>query len=200
MVRRSGARPGDHVYVSGTIGDAALGLKQRRDATLSKICGLDEAARDYLDARYRMPVPPVGIAHVLRACAGAAMDISDGLMKDFGRLCRASVTGGRIEAVRVPLSFPAKTVVNAGGATLVDLITGGEDYEVLAAVRPDRSEDFESLARAACIQVTRIGSITGVDAGIVAVDEIGNHVSFTQAGWDHFSGRKRAPDRNERGT
>ncbi|MEE8579266.1 MAG: thiamine-phosphate kinase, partial [Hyphomicrobium sp.] len=111
IVRRSCARPGDHVYVSGTIGDATLGLKQRRDASLGLRCGLDKAGRDHLDARYCMPVPPVGIARVVRACACAAMDISDGLVKDFSRLCRASGTGGRIEAARVPLSSPARTVV-----------------------------------------------------------------------------------------
>jgi thiamine-monophosphate kinase len=188
LVRRSCARPGDHVYVSGTIGDATLGLKQRRDASLGLRCGLDKAGRDHLDARYCMPVPPVGIARVVRLCARAAMDISDGLVKDFSRLCRASGTGGRIEAARVPLSSPARTVVNAGGATLVDLMTGGEDYEVLAMVRPDRAEEFEKQAVAARTQVTRIGSIEGADDGISVVDEMGHRVPVGQAGWDHFLG------------
>ena len=188
IVRRSCARPGDHVYVSGTIGDATLGLKQRRDASLGLRCGLDKAGRDHLDARYCMPVPPVGIATVVRTCACAAMDISDGLVKDFSRLCRASGTGGRIEAARVPLSSPARTVVNAGGATLVDLMTGGEDYEVLAMVRPDRTEEFEKQAVAVRTQVTRIGSIAGADDGIAVVDEMGHRVPVGQAGWDHFLG------------
>jgi thiamine-monophosphate kinase len=187
IVRRSGARPGDHVYVSGTIGDATLGLKQRRDASLGPRCGLDKAGRDHLDARYCMPVPPVGIAGVVRACASAAMDISDGLVKDFSRLCRASGTGGRIEAASVPLSSAARTVVNAGGATLVDLMTGGEDYEVLAVVRPDRAEEFERQA-AARTQVTCIGSIAGADDGIAVVDELGHRMPIEQAGWDHFLG------------
>jgi thiamine-monophosphate kinase len=188
IVRRSGARPGDHVYVSGTIGDATLGLKLRRDASLGPGWGLDKAARDHLDARYRMPVPPVGLALAVRLCASAAMDISDGLMKDLIRLCRASGAGGRIEAARVPLSSPARTVVNSGGATLVDLMTGGEDYEVLAVVRPERAEEFEKQAVAAGTQVTRIGSIAGADDGIVAVDGMGNRVPIAQAGWDHFLG------------
>lgn len=188
IVRRSCARPGDHVYVSGTIGDATLGLKQRRDASLGLRCGLDKAGRDHLDARYCMPAPPVGIARVVRTCACAAMDISDGLVKDFSRLCRASGTGGRIEAARVPLSSPARTVVNAGGATLVDLMTGGEDYEVLAMVRPDRAEEFEKQAVAARTQVTRIGSIAGADDSIAVLDEMGHRVPVGQAGWDHFLG------------
>jgi len=186
IVRRSGARPGDLAYVSGTIGDAALGLKLRRDASLGQQCGLDMAARDHLDARYRMPVPPVGIATVVRAWASSAMDISDGLITDFGRLCRASGAGGRIEAARVPLSSPVRTVIDAGGATLADLMTGGEDYEVLATVRPELAEDFERQAAAARTQVTRIGTIAGADEGIVAMDEMGRHMQIAQTGWDHF--------------
>ncbi len=186
IVLRSGARPGDLAYVSGTIGDAALGLKLRRDASLGQQCGLDMAARHHLDARYRMPVPPVGIATVVRACASSAIDISDGLIKDFGRLCRASGAGGRIEAARVPLSSPARTVIDAGGATLADLMTGGEDYEVLATVRPDRANEFERQAVAARTQVTPIGTIGGADEGIVVMDEMGRHLHIAQTGWDHF--------------
>ena len=74
------------------------------------------------------------------------MDISDGLIKDFDRLCRASGVGGRIEAPRVPLSDAARAVLAAGGATLVDLMTGGEDYEVLATVPPERASEFERRA------------------------------------------------------
>lgn len=186
IVRRSGARPGDLVYVSGTIGDATLGLKLRREASLGQRCGLEKAARDHLDARFRMPVPPIGITTVVRSCACAAMDISDGLVKDFSRLCRASGVGGIIEAARVPISSPARTVIDGGGATLVDLLTGGEDYEVLAAVRPDRAEEFERQAKAARTQVTPIGSIAQVDEGIAVIDAAGLPMHIAKTGWDHF--------------
>ena len=98
-------------------------------------CGLDAGRRPACSTgKFSRPQPPVALIAALRACASAAMDISDGLIKDFDRLCRASGVGGRIEVPRVPLSAAARAVVAAGGATLVDLITGGEDYEVLATV------------------------------------------------------------------
>jgi len=186
IVRRSGAIPGDLVYVSGTIGDATLGLRLRREASFGPRCDLDKAARDHLEVRFRMPVPPIGVATVVRSCTCAAMDISDGLVKDFASLCRASGVGGIIEAARVPISSPARTVIDGGGATLVDLLTGGEDYEVLAAVRPDRAEEFERKAKAAKAQVTRIGAIAHADEGIVVIDAAGLPMHIAETGWDHF--------------
>ena len=105
MVRRSTARPGDLVYVSGTIGDATLGLALRRDPAMRAALQARRtrpAVRS--TAKFSRPHPPVALVAALRACASAAMDISDGLIKDFDRLCRASGVGGRIEAPRVPLS------------------------------------------------------------------------------------------------
>ena len=186
IVRRSSARPNDLVYVTGTIGDAALGLKLRRDASLAQQCGLDSATCDYLDARYRTPVPPVGVTGLVRTFASAAIDISDGLVKDFGRLCRASRVGGRVEVARVPLSSPARMVIDAGAATLVDLITGGEDYEVLMTVRPDRAAKFESQAMHEGMPMTRIGRIATADEGIAIMDGAGRHMHISQTGWDHF--------------
>ena len=125
-----------------------------------------------------------GGAAINQMCA--AMDISDGLVKDFNRLCRASGVGGIIEAARVPISSHARTVIDGGGATLVDLLTGGEDYEVLAAIRPDLAEEFENQAKAARTQVTRIGSIAHADEGITVIDEAGRPMHIAKTGWDHF--------------
>jgi len=186
MLRRSTARPGDLVYVSGTIGDAALGLALRRDPSMRERCGLDEAACRYLEAKFRRPQPPVALTATLRACASAAMDISDGLIKDFDRLCRASGAGGRIEAARVPLSAAARTVVARSGATIADLMTGGEDYEVLAVVPALRAAEFESAAEAAGIAVTRIGAIDEASAGIATIDASGQEMVVARTGWDHF--------------
>ena len=190
MVRRSTAQVGDQVYVSGTIGDATLGLALARDPGLRERCKLDHAAGATLTARFSRPHPPVALAPVLRACAAAAMDVSDGLMKDFERLCRASGVGGRIEAARVPISPAARAVLAAGGATLGELLTGGEDYEVLATVAVARTGDFERLAQRAGVHVTCIGSITGsTDDGVRALEESGKTMVFTKTGWDHFHSR-----------
>jgi len=185
IVRRSGAKPGDVVYVSGTIGDATLGLSLRRDASLAARWRLDDEARDRLEAAYRRPAPPAALAGVVRACARAAMDISDGLVKDFGRLCRAAGVGGRLEAERVPLSAPARAAIACGGATLADLLTGGEDYQVLAAIAPERAPEFERLATAAGTSVTQIGSID-IGAGVRVLDGAGKAMAFARTGWDHF--------------
>ena len=196
MVRRSTAQPGDAVYVSGTIGDAALGLALRRDVALSARCGLDDSARSRLDTRFCMPLPPVALAPVVRDMAAAAIDVSDGLAKDFDRLCRELGVGGRIEAARVPLSEAARAVVAAGGATLADLVTGGEDYQVLAALRPQHAAEFERLAAAAGTSVTRIGSIEAAGAGVSVVGADGRALALSSTGWDHFRDERRAPDRS----
>lgn len=187
MVRRSTAQAGDHVYVSGTIGDATLGLALARDPGVGARCELDDAARDSLAEKFSRPQPPVALVPALRACASAAMDISDGLMKDFERLCRASRGGGRIEVARVPISPAARAVLAGGAATLGDLLTGGEDYEVLATIPAQRAGDFERLAQRDGTRVTCIGSITvSAEEGVHAVDERGTAVVFTKTGWDHF--------------
>jgi len=188
MIRRSTAKPGDAVYVSGSIGDAALGLALRRDPALAQRCGLDAAAVAHLDARFRQPRPPVGLRAALLAHARAAMDISDGLVKDFDRLCRASGVGGQIEAASVPLSPAARAAVAAGGATLADLLTGGEDYEVLAAIAPQEAEKFENVSAAAGTPMTRIGFITDGAHGGRVCDGSGRVMAFTRTGWDHFGG------------
>jgi len=189
MVRRSTARPGDLVYVSGTIGDATLGLALRRDPALAARWQLSPDTRSQLEARHLRPAPPTGLAPAVLACASAAMDVSDGLVKDFARMCRASGVGGQIEAARVPLSAPAAGLVASKAATLADLLTGGEDYEVLATVAPGRAGEFERAANAAAAPVTRIGAIVAAESGVRVIDAAGQELAFATKGWDHFAAR-----------
>jgi thiamine-monophosphate kinase len=179
MVRRSTARAGDLVYVSGTIGDAALGLDHRRDVGLSAYYGRTD--------RFSKPVPPVALAPVLRHHVSAAMDISDGLVKDFRRLCGASGVGGRIEAKSVPLSEGALAVLIVEETSIERLITGGEDYEVLATVAPQHAADFEGAARTAGVSVTQIGVIKEAAHGVRVIDAAGKDLAFATTGWDHFA-------------
>jgi len=187
MLRRSSAQPGDAVYVSGTIGDAALGLALRRDPTLARRCGLDSAGQAFLEARFSRPRPPVDLRGALLGYASAAMDVSDGLVKDFDRFCRASQAGGKIHATAVPLSAPARAILAAGRTQLADLITGGEDYEVLAAVGPQAVAEFEAAAAAAGTPVTRIGLIEEAAQGVRVCDGSGQSMAFKRTGWDHFA-------------
>lgn len=186
MVRRSTAEPGDVVYLSGSIGDATLGLALQRDPALAQRWGLGESEQARLVAKYQQPQPPVALRPALLGHARAAMDISDGLVKDFDRLCRASGAGGEIDAEAVPLSPAARAVLAAGGANLADLITGGEDYEVLAAIAPHEAEKFESAAAAAGTSVKCVGFIVEGGRGVRVRDGGGSTMTFTRTGWDHF--------------
>ena len=186
FVQRATAQAGDLVYVSGTIGDAALGLALRRDPSLAARWKLGAAGAAQLESRFSMPVPPVALAGVIRAYARAAIDISDGLVKDFDRLCRTSHVGGRLDAARVPLSAPAGAVVADKCVALEALLTGGEDYEVLAIVAPERAADFEHAAAASGHPVTRIGVILDASDGIGVIGTDGRSMTFTATGWDHF--------------
>jgi thiamine-monophosphate kinase len=189
MVRRAAARPGDEVYVSGTIGDATLGLALRRDPKLAGHWQIEAGERALFDAALSCPHPPVAIAGALHANASAAMDISDGLVKDFYRMCRASGCAGRIEAPLVPLSGPARRLAASGAVPLADLITGGEDYQVLACVPPEQTGGFERMANDAGVAVTRIGHIGAAgegDYGALVVDGSGRTMALMGTGWDHF--------------
>src|SRR5262249_42801211 len=130
MVRRSGAKPGDAVFVSGTIGDAALGVRLRREPGLAARYGLGAEERDHLLARYLVPQPRMALAEVLRRHASAAMDVSDGLAGDLAKLCGASGVSAEMETEKVPLSQAAKRAIAADGGAQEIALTGGDDYEI----------------------------------------------------------------------
>jgi thiamine-monophosphate kinase len=159
MVRRAGAKPGDRVVVTGTIGDAALGLLLRRDAGAVRRLGLGGAEQYHLAGRYLVPQPRLAIAAALRAHASAAMDVSDGLAGDLGKLCRASGVAAEIACARVPLSEAARTALAAEPALIETIITGGDDYEVLATVPCAQLDDLRRDAAAAGVAVTEIGTV-----------------------------------------
>lgn len=193
MVRRTSARVGDVVMVSGTIGDAALGLALRRESSRASGWGLDAAAGKELVGRQVRPEPHVALAAIVRECATAAMDVSDGLVKDFARMCNAAGVGGRIEAERVPVSAPARSVLTRGGSTLGELLTGGEDYEVLMTVAKDRVEATRARASSVGVALTAIGTIEEAGAGVCILDPNGRAMSFATRGWDHFENPRQTP-------
>src|SRR5262245_19395776 len=155
MVRRAGARPGDRVFVSGTIGDAALGVMLRKGKTWK----LAEPQRQHLMSRYLLPQPRTALAEAVLTHASAAMDVSDGLVGDFAKLCRASGVAADIDIGRVPLSEAARTVISADSAVLESALTGGDDYEIVCTVPAARSASFQAGAKAAKVAVTEIGEI-----------------------------------------
>src|SRR3954468_20476817 len=138
MVTRSGARAGDRIMVTGSIGDAALGLALLKAAGGQPPWQLEEAKRSDLTQRYLLPQPRNALAEAVRLHASAAMDVSDGLVGDLAKLLRAS--GGTAEIVidRVPLSDSAKRVLALDPAQIETVLTGGDDYEIVCTIAPDK--------------------------------------------------------------
>ncbi len=172
MVRRAGARPGDGIWVTGTIGDGALGLLVAQ-GKLSDSTG-------YLLDRYRLPRPRLGLA--ITGIASAAMDVSDGLAQDLGHLCRAGGFAATVEAACVPLSTPAR---QAGPEWLARCLTGGDDYELLLAVSPAK-ETALAAAASAGIAVTRIGVFHAGPPEVTVRGPDGTPLALGAGGWSHF--------------
>jgi thiamine-monophosphate kinase len=178
---RSGARPEDRLYVSGTIGDGVLGLRALR----GELDGLDPAEQGGLIARYRLPEPRLGLGRALHGLASAVIDVSDGLVADLGHVCEASGVAAVIEAPRIPLSAGARAALGAGRATLGELITGGDDYELLFSVPEAGAGGVAAASRESGVAVARIGRI--VSGGGVSVKSAeGTPIPLERPGYRHF--------------
>jgi thiamine-monophosphate kinase len=186
MIHRSGARPGDHVVVTGTIGDAALGLDILRKGRVATALANDTASRDMLVGRYRMPEPRNALASAIRAHAHAAMDVSDGLAGDLAKLCAASTVSATIELAAIPLSKGASTALTAGAASLSEIVSGGDDYEILCTVAPDALQPFVEAARTSGVAVNRIGTVVGGKAAPKFLDAKGAELALTRTSYSHF--------------
>jgi thiamine-monophosphate kinase len=173
MVRRSGARAGDGIWVTGTIGDGALGLAVAGEK-------LADATGHLLD-RYRLPRPRLGLP--IAGIASAGMDVSDGLVQDLGHLCRAAGLAAEVEAALVPLSTPARA---AGPEWLATCLTGGDDFELLLAVPPAHEAALVQAAQTAGMAVTRIGGFRPGPPGVMVRDEMGRQIPLDRGGWSHF--------------
>jgi thiamine-monophosphate kinase len=186
MIHRSGARPGDHVVVTGTIGDAALGLDILRKGRVATALANDTTSRDMLVGRYRMPEPRNALASAIRAHAHAAMDVSDGLAGDLAKLCAASTVSATIELAAIPLSKGASTALKAGAVTLSEIVSGGDDYEILCTVAPDALKPFVEAARTSGVAVNRIGTIVAGKAAPKFLDAKGAELALTRRSYSHF--------------
>lgn len=196
MVRRAAACPGDRLYVSGTLGDAALGLIARCAPPRAAAWALtaDEAA--HLARRYLLPEPRLPLAPAILAHARAAMDVSDGLGLDLSRMCRGSDMAAEVDVAALPLSAAASRAVAAEPALLETVLGGGDDYEILAAVAPDSTTRFEAEAARAGVPVAAIGRIvekasaTDPDTAGGAVprflDRDGRSLPLAPGGFRHF--------------
>jgi thiamine-monophosphate kinase len=184
MVHRSTARPGDRIVVTGTIGDAAIGLQLRRERTLARRWGLSEAAAAQLENRYLLPQPRNALAGAVLQYASAAIDVSDGLVGDLGKLRRASSVAADIDVATVPLSDAARAAIAAESALLETALTGGDDYEIVLTLAPEKLDGFRTAAAAAGVAVTEIGGVQAGE-GTRFLHE-GKALTFTRASYSHF--------------
>jgi thiamine-monophosphate kinase len=181
MLLRSGAIAGDRLYVSGTIGDAALGLLLRENYDHWKIAGSD---KEYLVDCYLRPMPGLQLVSSLR-WAGAGMDISDGLLLDAQRMCAASGVGAEIIADCIPLSKAARSVIDVDHRAIEIIMNGGDDYELLLSVPEEKAAKFEA---AACGMLTSIGRVIE-GRGVRVIDACGNDLQMSSGGYEHFAQR-----------
>jgi thiamine-monophosphate kinase len=180
-VRRSGARPGDQVWVSGTIGDAFLGLGVMRG--IHPELTAEHCAA--LIARYQVPEPRTALGPELGRIAHAMIDISDGLLADLGHICETSNVGAVVELMALPLSAAAQTVVAAKPQLREQLAAGGDDYELLFTAAEDAAPTVAALSAELRLPIAPIGRIEP-GSGVRLVDADGRTLAVETAGYRHF--------------
>ncbi len=186
MVLRGGARAGDRIVVTGTIGDAALGVILRRSERAAKRWGLDRRMREHLLRRYLLPEPRNAAAEALRRHANGGMDISDGLAGDLAKMCRASRVDARVDVAQLPLSAAARAALAADPRLIEPILTGGDDYEILASVPPRRLESLRRAAKAAGVRITEIGRMTKGRGKAHLIGADGRELKFRRPSYSHF--------------
>lgn len=181
MLRRAGARPGDLLCTTGTIGDGGLGLTE----LLTPHAGLPAAQRRYLIARYRLPQPRTRIGAMLAGMASAGLDVSDGLVQDVGHLARQSGVQAIVDLAEVPLSPAARRLERTDAGVRARAISAGDDYEITFTIPPKRLAALKSAALRSRTRVTVIGRIEkGAGVAVRLLD--GTLAEPETGGYDHF--------------
>jgi thiamine-monophosphate kinase len=180
-VRRSGAKSGHDIYVTGTLGDSALGLELLREQE----CSGRPSHLSYLLSRHHRPTPRLRTGTLLarERLATAMIDISDGLIQDLGHICKASGVGAALWEHKLPLSRAYRALARHGSAYA---LTGGEDYELLFCARPRDRARIEKLQKRANVAITRVGRCVSAKQGLTVLDASGRARSIRRAGYDHF--------------
>jgi thiamine-monophosphate kinase len=174
-ILRSGAKPGDLVFVTGTIGDsggglAALKAKKRNSALIN---------------RYRAPEPRVSLGRELRGIASAAIDVSDGLLADLGHIADVAKVHIAVDASRIPMSKALRKFWGSGEAALVRASTCGDDYEIAFTARPKERERIAAAAKRSRTRISEIGVVT-MGRGAALIGANGRAIQVRKRGWEHF--------------
>ena len=178
MIRRAGAKPGDIVFVSGTVGDAGGGLERlQTDA--------GAGAADPLVVRYRLPAPRLSLGRSLRGIASAGLDVSDGLLADLGHIAEVSQVRIVVEAAAIPRSPALRALWGETPQAIVRAATAGDDYELAFTAPPSMRSAVAKAAARAGVAVTEIGRVEA-GQGICLVDAQGQEIGVPRAGYAHF--------------
>jgi len=180
VLRRNGAKVGDSIWVSGTIGDAALAVKVRHGWTPPANLTLS-----YADMRLDMPFPRVALGKALRGIATAALDISDGLAADLGHICVASKVGAEISFDEIPLTTEMRSFVAAAPELVQTILSGGDDYELIFTAPPEAEAEIREASKKTLSPVYCIGRIVaGSEVSIAGPD--GQPIALDRLGFAHF--------------
>ena len=186
MVPRTGAKPGDRVMVTGTIGDAAIGLDILTGGPAAAALSSEVAAKETLIGRYRVPQPRNALAEAIRAHASGAMDVSDGLAGDLTKLCAASHVSAVIEVPRIPISAAAQSVLARRAVDIEAMISGGDDYEILCTVPDIGCAALSAAAAQAGIALTAIGTVIAGSDVPRFLDGQGRELPLARRSYSHF--------------
>ena len=189
MVPRTGASAGDELYVTGTIGDAALGLQVRRDeqADAGWLAALDAASAQALLGRHHRPEPRLALTPALLAHARAAMDVSDGFVGDLTKMLKLEGLTASVAVADMPLSDAVRAAIALEPGLLATALTGGDDYELLCAVASDNAAAFAAAAAAAGIVVSRVGRAVAGSQPVTVLGRSGLPLTIARGSFQHFT-------------
>lgn len=183
MPRRSGGRVGDDVYVSGCLGDSALGLLLLEGRGSG---GLTAEGRGYLEGRYLLPEPRLALGEALASVVGASMDVSDGLLADLRHICAASGVGALVREAELPVSAAARVMIGEDAGLWDCVLGGGDEYELLFSAAPEARDEIAAIGRREGVALTRIGALTA-ESGVRLQDGSGEvRVAPEGGGYRHF--------------
>lgn len=186
-MRRSGAQAGDFLCVSGTLGDAALGLYVAQ----GRLGGVPQETGDFLLDRYRIPQPRINLSLRLDDCVTSGMDLSDGLPGDVRHLCKASGLGATIDMDSLPLSSAACDVLSGHPDLWPVVANGGDDYELLVTISPEKMKKAEAIAAQLEIRLTRIGMMRH-EPEVTFHRKVEGDVTSSLSGYQHFKDQCRS--------
>lgn len=185
MVRRGAARAGDFLYVTGTIGDAAIGLQRELARRAGADWPLAEDHLSYLSARYRLPRARLAVAATLRQHASAAMDISDGFAGDLIKMISLAGYGADVFLADVPLSVATRAAIRHKPDLRDTALTGGDDYELLIAVPSSKAKTFQAECLAKGVAVSRVGIVTDRQVPVRFLEADGSERTFRNPSYVH---------------